>query len=94
MLVADSVTAAVEVSIYLASEAISHMQQKPDFHLPLNATAILTRHIDVLQVRNGRIHILDYKSNASPFGHFFRSSENSNVLNLLCLCDLTDFEQS
>jgi hypothetical protein len=73
MLVADSVTAAVEVSIYLASEAISHMQQKPDFHLPLNATAILTRHIDVLQVRNGRIHILDYPSDIWEVPSVFNS---------------------
>jgi ATP-dependent exoDNAse (exonuclease V) beta subunit len=33
--------------------------------LPLPRAITLTGHIDVLQIRNGRIHILDYKPGAS-----------------------------
>jgi hypothetical protein len=64
MLTTDSVTVAVEVPIYLTPEDISHMQQQLGFHIPLDTDTTLTGHIDVLQIRNGAIHILDYKPNA------------------------------
>jgi ATP-dependent exoDNAse (exonuclease V) beta subunit len=64
MLTTDSVTVAVEVPIYLTPEDVAHMRQQLGFHIPLNTDATLTGHIDVLQIRNHRIHILDYKPNA------------------------------
>ena len=64
MLTTDSVTVAVEVPIYLTSADITHMQQHLDFHIPMDTAATITGHIDVLQIRNGRVHILDYKPGA------------------------------
>ena len=64
MLTTDSVTVAVEVPIYLTPNDIAHMQQTLGFHIPLDTDATLTGHIDVLQIRNRRVHILDYKPNA------------------------------
>lgn len=49
MLTADSVTVAVEVPIFLALD---------------NTSEVVTGHIDFLQIRNGAIHILDYKPGA------------------------------
>jgi hypothetical protein len=64
MLTTDSVTVAVEVPIYLTRADITHMQQYLGFHIPIDTTATITGHIDVLQIRNGRVHILDYKPGA------------------------------
>ena len=64
MLATDSVTVAIEVPIYLTPEDITHMQRELGFTIPLSLEATLTGHIDLLQIRNGRIHILDYKPNA------------------------------
>jgi len=40
------------------------MQRKLGFHIPIDTAATITGHIDFVQIRNGRIHILDYKPNA------------------------------
>ncbi len=40
------------------------MQTELGFDIPIHTDTILTGHIDVLQIRNGSIHILDYKPNA------------------------------
>jgi transposase-like protein len=64
MLTTDSVTVAIEVPVYLTPEDITHMQRDVGFAIPLSPEATLTGHIDLLQIRNGRIHILDYKPNA------------------------------
>ena len=42
----------------------SHMQQELGFAIPLFPETTRTGHIDLLQMRNGRIRILDYKPNA------------------------------
>ena len=65
MLTVDSVTVAVEVPIYLTPEDIAHMQRQLGFQIPIEANTTLTGHIDVLQIRNGAIHILDYKPGAN-----------------------------
>jgi ATP-dependent exoDNAse (exonuclease V) beta subunit len=65
MLTNDSVTAAVEVPIYLTPEDLAHLKDELGFDIPLAADATLTGHIDLLQIRNGSIHILDYKPNAA-----------------------------
>jgi ATP-dependent exoDNAse (exonuclease V) beta subunit len=54
MLANDSATVAVEVPVFL----LPH--EAPD----LTLTGALTGHIDVLQVRSGRVWILDYKPDA------------------------------
>jgi len=60
----DSVTVAVEVPIFFLPEDLIHMQERLDFKIPLQMTEAITGHIDFLQVRNGAIHILDYKPDA------------------------------
>lgn len=65
MLVNDSVTIAAEVPVYLTNDDIKYFMQKGftfDFE---NYRTPITGHIDLLQIRNGLIHILDYKPEAS-----------------------------
>src|SRR5207245_10731704 len=76
MLATDSVTVAIEVPVYLTPEDITHMQQELGFAIPLLPETTLTGHIDLVQTRNGRIHILDFKPNPvqhkpipEPMGH-------------------------
>lgn len=64
MLTTDSVTVAVEVPIYLTPDDIAHLKHELGFDIPLAPTTTLTGHIDFVQIRNGRVHILDYKPNA------------------------------
>lgn len=61
MLINDSVTVACEVPVYLTNDDIKYFQGKGfafDFE---NYRTPITGHIDILQIRNGLIHILDYK---------------------------------
>jgi transposase-like protein len=65
MLINDSVTIACEVPVYLTSDDIKYFKNKGftfDFE---NYRTPITGHIDILQIRNGLIHILDYKPEAS-----------------------------
>jgi hypothetical protein len=67
MLINDSVTVAIEVPIWLTEEDIGALEYEHGTQLaPRNGTAerAITGHIDFLQVRNGAIHILDYKPDA------------------------------
>jgi ATP-dependent exoDNAse (exonuclease V) beta subunit len=61
MLCNDSVTVATEVPVYMDEMDIEHMQEALKFKIPLKLDRILTGHIDFLQIRNGNVHILDYK---------------------------------
>ncbi len=64
MLTNDSVTVACEVPAYLTHDDILYFQHK-GFILPLdNQPTPITGHIDIVQIRNGAIHILDYKPEA------------------------------
>lgn len=65
MLCNDSVTVAVEVPVYMDSMDIEHMQEALKFKIPITIDKVLTGHIDILQIRNGAVHILDYKPNAA-----------------------------
>jgi ATP-dependent exoDNAse (exonuclease V) beta subunit len=56
---------AVEVPVYLTPEDLRHLQDELGFDVPLPRATTLTGHIDVLQIRNGRVHILDYKPGAN-----------------------------
>jgi ATP-dependent exoDNAse (exonuclease V) beta subunit len=67
MLANDSVTLAVEVPIWLTRSDITALERQYRIQLlpdgaPDDQT--ITGHIDFLQVRNGAVHILDYKPDA------------------------------
>ena len=67
MLANDSVTLAVEVPIWLTEDDIAALEAKNGIELaPRNGDAerVITGHMDFLQVRNGAVHILDYKPDA------------------------------
>ena len=77
----DSVTVASEVPVYIRKEDVEHMENVLKFKIvdgedievsgrkgkekSQKFPRLLTGHIDLLQVRNGQIHILDYKPNAA-----------------------------
>jgi len=63
MLANDSVTVAVEIPIWLTAADIDTLEVEYGLQLlpEEDSPRVLTGHIDFLQVRNGAIHILDYK---------------------------------
>lgn len=65
MLANDTVTVATEVPVYITNDDIHHMQTQLNFEIFGDVPQLITGHIDFLQIRNGQIHILDYKPNAS-----------------------------
>ncbi len=78
LLANDSVTVATEVPVYIRKEDLAHMQTQLGFKIfsqdnkkemrEINneeLPKLITGHIDFLQIRNGSIHILDYKANAA-----------------------------
>ena len=67
MLANDSVTVAVEIPIWLTEADISALERVHRIELVPRVGAAeraITGHIDFLQVRNGAIHVLDYKPDA------------------------------
>jgi hypothetical protein len=66
MLANDSTTLAVEVPIWLAPADIAALEREHGISLlpPGRGAESITGHIDFLQVRNGAVHILDYKPGA------------------------------
>jgi hypothetical protein len=66
MLLNDSATAAVEVPLVLTYDDLHHYRSKLGFEtpLPLRRGDVCTGHIDFVQIRNGQVHILDYKPDA------------------------------
>jgi transposase-like protein len=79
LLANDSTTVATEVPVYLKGEDLSHMQTELGFQLfekmgrgikdlkeisTEKLPKLITGHIDFIQIRNGKIHIMDYKPNA------------------------------
>ncbi len=74
----DSVTVATEVPVYIRKEDVVHMENDLGFKIsddgnielkghknPVAIPKLLTGHIDLIQVRNGQVHLLDYKPGAS-----------------------------
>ena len=60
----DSTTIAAEVPIYLTHDDLLYFSSR-NFNLdPKDFKTPITGHIDILQIRNGLIHILDYKPEA------------------------------
>jgi ATP-dependent exoDNAse (exonuclease V) beta subunit len=67
MLANDSVTLAVEVPIWLTPADTKALEREHGIALRPKDTPgdqTITGHIDFLQVRNGAVHILDYKPDA------------------------------
>jgi len=66
MLFCDSVTIATEVPVLLDKADIEHYKNMLNFQVPLSIgdDDVITGHIDIVQLRNGMIHILDYKPSA------------------------------
>jgi ATP-dependent exoDNAse (exonuclease V) beta subunit len=64
MLANDSTTIAVEVPIWLAADDIAALNAQYGIRLPSGPAGSITGHIDFIQVRNGAVHILDYKPDA------------------------------
>jgi hypothetical protein len=67
MLANDSVTVAVEIPIWLTETDISALESQHGIELAPrdgDKPRVITGHIDFLQVRNGAVHILDYKPDA------------------------------
>ena len=61
-LINDSTTIATEVPIYLTNWDAGYYRNQNGFIFPLSSCKTpITGHIDILQIRNGLIHILDYK---------------------------------
>jgi transposase-like protein len=78
MIANDSVTIATEVPVYIRREDVEHMENELKFKITNDGLLelkgdkqaqkfpkLLTGHIDIVQIRNGMVHILDYKPNAS-----------------------------
>jgi transposase-like protein len=64
MLANDSCTVACEVPVYLTAEEIAYYKSKGFFVTLPESPKPITGHIDVVQVRNGMVHLLDYKPKA------------------------------
>ena len=70
MLANDSTTIAVEVPVWLAAGDIAALQKQYGIRLFSDSAPagererVITGHIDFIQVRNGAVHILDYKPDA------------------------------
>lgn len=66
MLLNDSVTVATEVPILLDYKDVTHFKGMKNFIVPLTLQEgeTITGHIDIVQIRNGAVHILDYKPGA------------------------------
>ncbi len=70
MLANDSVTVATEIPILLEKDDLLHYQNELGFDLgkildtKFEDNDVITGHIDLIQIRNGVIHIMDYKPSA------------------------------
>jgi ATP-dependent exoDNAse (exonuclease V) beta subunit len=64
MLANDSCTIACEVPVYLTADEIAYYKSVGFFVALPESVKPITGHIDVVQARNGFIHLLDYKPQA------------------------------
>lgn len=92
MLANDSVTVAIEVPIFLEPQDINHLTKKLGFQIPFKLTEVLTGHIDILQLRNGLIHILDYKPKAKNEKPYTQLTLYALALSRLTGLKLYDFK--
>ena len=67
MLANDNVTVAIEIPIWMTESDIAALEYHHGIELAFRDSEcprVITGHIDFLQVRNGAVHILDYKPDA------------------------------
>jgi len=67
MLANDSITVAIEIPIWLREHDVKALEWEHGIELAARddgTPRVITGHIDFLQVRNGAVHILDYKPDA------------------------------
>lgn len=95
MLANDSVTVAVEIPIWLTESDIAAIERRWGIELlPRQGSEprVITGHIDFLQIRNGAIHILDYKPDASTNKPFAQLTIYALALSHLTGIPLFDFK--
>jgi transposase-like protein len=95
MLVNDSVTVATEIPIWLREKDIAAIESRWGITLvpTLRGEArIITGHIDFLQIRNGAIHVLDYKPDAKTNKPFAQLTIYALALSHLTGIPLFDFK--
>ncbi len=95
MLANDSVSVAVEVPIWLQENDIAAIEARWGIALLPNVAGqerIITGHIDFVQVRNGAIHILDYKPDATTNRPFAQLTIYALALSHLTGISLFDFK--
>lgn len=63
----DSTTLAVEVPVLLDKDDLDHFRLMLNFNVPLEIKRddLITGHIDIVQLRNGLVHIMDFKPSAA-----------------------------
>ena len=64
MLANDSCSVACEVPVFVTASEIAYYRSKGFFVALPESPKPITGHIDIVQARNGFIHLLDYKPNA------------------------------
>lgn len=95
MLANDSVTVAVEIPIWLCENDIAAIERRWGITLlPREGSEqrVITGHIDFLQIRNGAIHILDYKPDAGTNKPFAQLTIYALALSHLTGIPLFDFK--
>ena len=95
MLANDSVTVAVEIPIWLREKDIAAIEARWGIALIPKVPGqerIITGHIDFLQIRNGAIHILDYKPDAKTNKPFAQLTIYALALSQLTGISLFDFK--
>ena len=95
MLANDSVTVAVEVPIWLREKDIAAIESRWGISLVPKLPGqerIITGHMDFVQVRNGAIHILDYKPDATTNKPFAQLTLYALALSHLTGISLFDFK--
>jgi transposase-like protein len=95
MLANDSVTVAVETPIWLQENDIAALEARWGIALLPNVPGqerTITGHIDFVQVRNGAIHILDYKPDATTNKPFAQLTIYALALSQLTGISLFDFK--
>jgi hypothetical protein len=95
MLANDSVTVAVEIPIWLREQDIAAIEARWGITLVPNDTGgerTITGHIHFVQVRNGAIHLLDYKPDATTDKPFAQLTIYALALSHLTGISLFDFK--
>ncbi len=95
MLANDSVTVAVEIPIWLREPDIAVIESRWGITLipkGPGSERTITGHIDFLQIRNGAIHILDYKPDATTNKPFAQLTIYALALSHLTGIPLFDFK--